>query len=103
MGEQEEKVSESITMAEVVEEAAKYSSSQHEAFIEELRTDIQNLAHSMENLYDEHTEVFLMHGVQVEVKLSVYNELVYRQVLGCPEVYNRITEMVERLKGSCDD
>lgn len=92
-----------ITIAEVVEEARKYSSSQHKAFIKELETDIQNLAHSMEYLYDEHTGVFLMHGVQVEVKFSVFNEVVYKQVLGCPEVYDKMSEMAEEFKKVCND
>lgn len=83
---------ESITMEEVFEEARKYSSSQRRAFIEELETDIQSLAHSMTNLYEEHTSVFLMYGVQVEVKFSVFNEVAYRQVLGCPELYTQLAE-----------
>lgn len=107
MSEQEEKALGTITRAEMVEEARKYSSSQRRALIEELETDIRNLAHSIVNLYDEHTGVFLMHGVQVEVKFSVFNEVVYKQVLGCPEVYEQISEMFEKfkenLKGSCDD
>ena len=97
----------SVSTKEVFEEVSKYSSSQRRAFVEELETDIRNLAHSIVNLYDEHKGVFLMHGVQVEVKFSVFNEVAYRQVLGCPEVYEQISEMSkafkERLKGSCDD
>ena len=90
----------SITISEVVEEARNYSSSQRKEFIKELETDIQNLAHSMEYLYDEHKGVFVMNGVQVEVKFSVFNEVVYRQVLGCPEVYTQMTEMVKEFKDS---
>ena len=90
----------SVSIVEVFEEARKYSSSQRRAFIEELETDIRNLAHSIVNLYDEHTGVFLMHGVQVEVKFSVFNEVVYRQVLGCPEVYTQMTEMDKEFKDS---
>ena len=82
----------SITMEEVLEGACKYSSSQRKELIEELETDVQNLARSMANLYDEHTGVFLMYGVQVEVKFSVFNEVAYRQVLGCPEVYAQMVE-----------
>ena len=83
---------ESVTTAEVFEEAGKFSPSQHKAFIEELETDIENLSRSMANLYDEHTGVFLMYGVQVEVKFSVFNEVTYRQVLGCPELYTKLAE-----------
>ena len=82
----------SITTEEMLEEARKYSSSQRRELIEELETDVQNLARSMANLYDEHTGVFLMYGVQVEVKFSVFNEVAYRQVLGCPEVYAQMAE-----------
>lgn len=88
--EEEERMS--ITIEEVFEEARKYSSSQRRELIEELETDIQSLANSMANLYDEHTGVFLMYGVQVEVKFSVCNEVAYRQVLGCPEFYAHIAE-----------
>ena len=82
----------SITMEEMLEEARKYSSSQCRELIEELETDVQNLARSMTNLYEEHTGVFLLYGVQVEVKFSVFNEVAYRQVLGCPEVYAQMAE-----------
>ena len=83
---------ESITMEEVLEEARKYSSSQRRELIEGLETDIQNLARSMANLYDEHAGIFLLYGVQVEVKFSVFNEVAYRQVLGCPELYTKLAE-----------
>ena len=83
---------ESITMEEVLEEVRKYSSSQRRELIEELETDVQNLARSMTNLYEEHLGVFLMYGVQVEVKFSVFNEVAYRQVLGCPELYTHMAE-----------
>lgn len=92
-----------VTIAEVFEEASKYSSSQRREFIEELETDIQNLARSMADLYDEHSGVFVMYGVQVEVKLSVFNEVAYRQVLGCPEVYNLVSAMVKSWKEDFDD
>lgn len=82
----------SITVEEVFEDARKYSSSQRRELIEELETDIQSLAHSMANLYDEHAGIFLMYGVQVEVKFSVFNEVAYRQVLGCPELYTKLAE-----------
>ena len=82
----------SITIEEVLEDARKYSSSQRRELIEELETDVQNLARSMANLYDEHTGVFLRYGVQVEVKFSVFNEVAYHQVLGCPEVYAQMAE-----------
>ena len=88
----EEEERTTITVEEVLEEARKYSSSQRKEFIKELETDIQSLAHSMTNLYDEHAGVFLMYGVQVEVKFSVFNEVAYRQVLGCPELYAHIAE-----------
>lgn len=93
----------SMTTAEALEEASRYSSSQHRAFIKELETDIQNLAHSMANLYDEHADIFLMYGVQVEVKFSVFNEVAYRQVLGCPEFYTQVSEMATRFKEVFDD
>lgn len=89
---------ESVTTAEVFEEAGKFSSSQRKAFIEELETDIENLSRSMANLYDEHAGVFLMYGVQVEVKFSMFNEVAYRQVLGCPEFYDKMTAMAKGLK-----
>ena len=88
----EEEEREAITVEEVFEEARKYSSSQRRELIEELETDIQNLARSMTNLYEEHTGVFLMYGVQVEVKFSVFNEVAYGQVLGCPELYAHTAE-----------
>ena len=91
------------TAKEVLEEASHYSSSQHRAFIEELETDIQNLARSMSNLYDEHAGIFLMYGVQVEVKFSVFNEVAYRQVLGCPEFYNQLSARAKGLKEAFDD
>lgn len=83
---------EAITVKEVFEEARKYSSSQRRELIDDLETDIQSLAHSMANLYDEHAGVFLMYGVQVEVKFSVFNEVAYRQVLGCPELHTKLME-----------
>ena len=92
----QEKVS--LSTAEVFEEARKYSSSQRIALIDDLETDIENLANSMSNLYDEHVGVFLMHGVQVEVKFSVCNEVVYRQFLGSPEFFEKLTELAERLE-----
>lgn len=88
--EEEERVS--ITIEEVLEDARKCSSSQRRELIEELKTDVQNLARSMANLYEEHKGVFLMYGVQVEVKFSVFNEVAYRQVLGCPELYTQLAE-----------
>ena len=88
----EEEERAAITVEEVFEEARKYSSEQRRDLIEELETDIQNLAHSMANLYDEHTGVFLLYGVQVEVKFSVFNEVAYRQVLGRPELYTQLAE-----------
>ena len=94
---------ESITIEEVLEEACKYSSSQCKELIEELETDVQNLARSMANLYDEHTGVFLMYGVQVEVKFSVFNEVAYRQVLGCPEVYAQMAEKASQFMEKHND
>ena len=93
----------SITIEEVLEDARKYSSSQRKELIEELETDVQNLARSMANLYDEHTGVFLMYGVQVEVKFSVFNEVAYRQVLGCPEVYAQMAEKAAQFMGEHND
>ena len=93
----------SITMEEMLEEARKYSSSQRKELIEELETDVQNLARSMANLYDEHTGVFLMYGVQVEVKFSVFNEVAYRQVLGCPEVYAQMAEKAKQFMEEHND
>ena len=93
----------SITTEEMFEEARKYSSSQRKELIEELETDVQNLARSMANLYDEHTGVFLMYGVQVEVKFSVFNEVAYRQVLGCPEVYAQMAEKAKQFMGEHND
>lgn len=92
-----------VTTAEVFEEASHYSSSQHRAFIEELETDIENLSHSMSNLYDEHAGIFLMYGVQVEVKFSVFNEVAYRQVLGCPELYTKLAEEVTQFMEEQND
>ena len=88
----------SVMIEEVLEEARKYSSSQHIEFLDALKTDIENLSRSMANLYDEHVGVFLMNGVQVEVKFSVCNEVVYRQFLGVPEFYEKLAERAERLK-----
>lgn len=100
MSEQEERT---VSTKEVFEEARKYSSSQRGALIEELETDIRNLAHSIVNLYEEHTGVFLMYGVQVEVKFSVFNEVAYKQVLGCPDFYDKMSEMVDSLKEVLND
>lgn len=52
----------------------------------------------MDNLYDEHAGVFMLYGVQVEVKFSVFNEVAFRQVLGCPEFYNQVSAMAKGLK-----
>lgn len=93
-----EKEETSVSTAEVFEEARKYSSSQCSALIEELETDIRNLAHSIATLYDEHKGVFVMNGVQVEVKFSMFNEVTYKQVLGCPEFYDKLSEIVEKFK-----
>lgn len=93
----------SLSTAEVFEEARKCSSSQCIALIDDLETGIETLAHNMANLYDEHAGVFLMYGVQVEVKFSVCNEVVYRQFLGCPEFYEKLAERTERLKEVRDD
>ena len=93
----------SITAEEVFEEARKYSSSQRRELIEELETDIQSLTHSMTNLYDEHAGVFLMYGVQVEVKFSVFKEVAYRQVLGCPELYAKLVEKAAQLMEARND
>ena len=98
-----EKEDQSVSTAEVFEEARKYTSSQRRALIEELATDIRNLSHSIVNLYDEHKGVFLMHGVQVEVKFSVFNEVAYKQVLGCPEFYDKMSEMAEEVKEARND
>lgn len=100
MSEQEEKL---VSTKEVFEEVRKYSPSQRIELIEDLQTDIRNLAHSIVNLYEEHTGVFVMHGVQVEIKFSVFNEVVYKQVLGCPEFYNRVPAMAESLKEDFND
>ena len=99
--EKEEKAS--MTTAEVLEEVGKYSSAQRIEFIEGLETDVQNLARSMSNLYDEHAGIFLIYGVQVEVKFSVFNEVAYRQVLGCPEVYNQLSAMAKAFREAFDD
>lgn len=93
----------SMTTAEALEEAGKYSSAQHKEFIEELETDVQNLARSMTNLYDEHAGIFLMYGVQVEVKFSVFNKVAYRQVLGCLEFYNQLSAMAKAFREVFDD
>lgn len=93
--EEEERVA--ITAEEVFEEARKYSSSQRRELIEDLETDIQSLAQSMTNLYDEHRGVFLIYGVQVEVSFSVFNEVAYRRVLGCPEFYAQMAEKAAQL------
>lgn len=94
---------ESMSTAEALEEAGKYSSAQHKAFLEEWETDIQNLARSMAKLYDEHAGIFLIYGVQVEVEFSVFNEVAYRQFLGCPEVYNRLSAMAKAFREAFDD
>lgn len=88
----------SVLTKEVFEEARKHSPSQRRELIEGLEMDIENLSHSIANLYDEHPGVFITHGVQVEVKFSVFNEVVYRQFLGCPEFYTRMAAMAEGLK-----
>lgn len=93
----------SVTAAEVFEEAGKFSPSQRKAFVGELETDIKSLAHSMENLYDEHAGVFVMYGVQIEVKFSVFNEVAFRQVLGYPEFYNQLSAMAKGLKEVFND
>ena len=93
----------SITTEEMLEEVRKYSSAQRRELIEELETDVQNLTRSMANLYEEHTGVFLMYGVQVEVKFSVFNEVAYRQVLGCPGVYAQMAEKAARFMGEHND
>lgn len=94
---------ESISTAEVFDEVSKYSPSQRQAFIEELEADIKNLARSMSNLYDEHTGVFMMYGVQIEVKFSVFNESVYEQRLGCPEFFTHVSAMAKGLKEAIND
>ena len=94
---------ESISTAEVFDEVSKYSPSQRQAFIEELEADIKNLARSMSNLYDEHTGVFMMYGVQIEVKFSVFNESVYEQRLGCPEFFTHVSAMAKGLKEIVND
>ena len=93
----------SITGDEALEEARKYSSSQRRELIEELETDVQNLARSMANLYEEHAGVFLMYGVQVEVKFSVFNEVASRQVLGCPELYAKLAEKAAKFMEEHND
>ena len=98
-----EKVRESISTAEVFAEVGKYSSAQRQAFIEELEADIKNLARSMETLYEEHTGVFMMYGVSIEVKFSVFNESVYEQRLGCPDFYNQVSAMAKGLKEVFND
>ena len=99
--EKEEKAS--MTIAEALEEVGKYSSAQRKEFIGGLETDIQNLARSMANLYDEHAGIFLIYGVQVEVKFSVFNEVAYRQVLGCPEFYDKLSAMAKAFREVFDD
>lgn len=94
---------ESISTAEVFDEVSKYSPSQRRAFIEELEADIKNLARSMSNLYDEHTGVFMMYGVQIEVKFSVFNEPVYEHRLGCPEFFTHVSAMAKGLKEVFND
>ena len=93
----------SITAEEVFEEARKYSSSQRRELIEELEKDIQSLTHSMANFYDEHAGIFLIYGVQVEVKFSVFNEVAYRQVLGCPEFYTQMAEKAAQFMEARND
>lgn len=88
-----------VSTADVLEEVRKYSFSQRIALIDDLETDIENLAHSIANLYEEHIGVFIMHGVQVEVKFSVSNEVVYRQFLGCPEFWEKLAEKSGAFKG----
>lgn len=88
----------SVTTEEVLEEARKYSSSQRSELVDDLEMHIETLANRMANLYDEHVGVFLTHGVQVEVKFSVENEVVYRLFLGCPEFWEKLAERAERLK-----
>lgn len=93
----------SVTTEEVLEEARKYSSSQCRELIDDLGMHVETLADNMANLYDEHAGVFLMHGVQVEVKFSVFNEVVYNQFLGSPEFWAKFAESAERLKGVRND
>lgn len=93
----------SITPEEVFEEVRKYSLDQRRAFIEELESDIKNLARSMTNLYDEHAGVFMMYGVAIEVKFSAFNEPVFEQRLGCPEFFNHMSAMIKHLKEVVDD
>lgn len=94
---------ESVTTEEVLEEVRKYSSSQCRALIDDLEMHIETLANSMSNLYEEHVGVFLMHGVQVEVKFSVGNEVVYNLFLGCPEFCTQLSAMSERLEERHND
>ena len=89
---------ESISTAEVFDEVSKHSPAQRQEFIEELEADIRNLARSMETLYNEHTGVFMMYGVSIEVKFSVFNESVYEQLLGCPEFFTQVSAMAKGLK-----
>lgn len=93
----------SITPEEVFEEVHKYSLNQRRAFIEELESDIKNLARSMTNLYDEHIGVFMMYGVAIEVKFSAFNKPVFEQRLGCPEFFNHMSAMAKHLKETVDD
>ena len=93
----------SISTVEVFAEVEKYSPSQRREFIEELEIDIQNLARSMENLYNEHPGVFMMYGVQIEVKFSVFNDSVYEQRLGCPEFFSKVSAMTKELKEALND
>ena len=93
----------SVMIEEVLEEARKYSSSQRRELVDDLETGIETLANSMANLYEELVGVFLMTGVQVEVKFSVCNEVVYRQFLGVPEFWEKLAERAERLKEDRND
>lgn len=88
----------SLSTAEIFEEARKYSSSQRRQLIDGLQRHIETLANNMTNLYEEHVGVFLMCGVQVEVKFSVCNEVVHRMFLGCPELWEKLAERAERLE-----
>lgn len=94
----EEKKSGGLTTREIFEECRKYSAAERRAICEEFISDTETLAERIVDLFDVNPGVFMMFGVTVDVKITLFNDPAYEMKLGNPEFHDTVMTIEKDLK-----
>lgn len=93
----------SRTTREIFEECRKYSVEERRRICEEFISDVETLADRIQDLFSLNPGVFMMYGVSVELKVTLFNDDAYAMKLGNPDFHNAVMKMNKRLEEGSDD